>query len=515
MATAKRWRITSLTTVAGGDLTLSRLMLGMDGAPVAGTPVISSSVPPASGALVNLLDDSASTCTFAAQDVRAPGFWIELEFASAVNVSQVGFGAVNQAAFAREYQLFAMDTAPAQSVISVFSRAGIIYPGNSQLQWCDGVFSVQPAAQTALAAAALRFWRQCAVGSNGMHMVAGVNPGLLYVSHDGGASWSSGNSNAFPDKWYGCGISADGRTVLGVSYDASGVIARSVDGGATFTALSPSGGFWLGAHVSGGGSVMCVGSNTSGSRAKGVWISTDGGTSWAARPNAAMTGSFTSGCACDDSGQRVVVTDYQGYAYLSTDSGQTWSPITALGVYGWTGAGMSASGRIITLSRTNNTSLISTDYGATWAPVPGFPGLGLQWDGVDISHDESTILGATVGNYLYALGRAGVGVERRALRVIAPVQIVSIDLQDAGNGRIVGTVKKKSDPVDLPLHRRVRLHEEVSGRFIRETWSDAATGAYEFANINASARYYACAFDYAGRYQGVIATGLTPRVGDA
>jgi hypothetical protein len=59
------------------------------------------------------------------------------------------------------------------------------------------------------------------------------------------------------------------------------------------------------------------------------------------------------------------------------------------------------------------------------------------------------------------------------------------DLQDGGLGRIYGTVSRKQTPANVPLRRRVRLFEQRSGRFIRETWSQL-DGAYEFTQINAA-----------------------------
>jgi hypothetical protein len=58
-----------------------------------------------------------------------------------------------------------------------------------------------------------------------------------------------------------------------------------------------------------------------------------------------------------------------------------------------------------------------------------------------------------------------------------------------------------------PVRRRVRLHDQPTGRIVRETWSDAATGQWRFENIRAGT-YYAVAFDHTGAYSGVVETDI-------
>lgn len=79
---------------------------------------------------------------------------------------------------------------------------------------------------------------------------------------------------------------------------------------------------------------------------------------------------------------------------------------------------------------------------------------------------------------------------------------------DAGEFQIVGTTKNKATPSNLPVARRVRLHEQISGRLVRETWSDAS-GAYSFNGIRLTT-YYVVSFDHTGGFGGVIADNLTP-----
>lgn len=80
----------------------------------------------------------------------------------------------------------------------------------------------------------------------------------------------------------------------------------------------------------------------------------------------------------------------------------------------------------------------------------------------------------------------------------------------AGTGRIVGTVKEKSSPSNVPLARRVVLHEMASCRVLAETTSSAADGSYTFTGLSLTCKYYAVAFDHLGNYRGVVADNLVP-----
>ena len=86
----------------------------------------------------------------------------------------------------------------------------------------------------------------------------------------------------------------------------------------------------------------------------------------------------------------------------------------------------------------------------------------------------------------------------------------SVDVIWGGTGRIVGTVKEKGTPANVPVWRRVRLFHERTAALIAETWSDPVTGAYAFNNIKRDEVYFVLAFDHTGDYRGVVADNLTP-----
>ena len=95
------------------------------------------------------------------------------------------------------------------------------------------------------------------------------------------------------------------------------------------------------------------------------------------------------------------------------------------------------------------------------------------------------------------------------IRAIGSIHLTPNAGFDSGTYRITGTTKNKATPSDLPVARRVRLHEQSSGRLVRETWSDATTGAYSFTGLRLTT-YYVVSFDHTGGFGGVIADNLTP-----
>ena len=94
-----------------------------------------------------------------------------------------------------------------------------------------------------------------------------------------------------------------------------------------------------------------------------------------------------------------------------------------------------------------------------------------------------------------------------AVRALTKPISADIDVEDGGTYRVTGTTKVKGTP-DLAVSRRVRLHDQLSGRVVREVWSTAGTGAYAFNRIRLGT-FYIASFDHTGLQNGVIATNAT------
>lgn len=88
----------------------------------------------------------------------------------------------------------------------------------------------------------------------------------------------------------------------------------------------------------------------------------------------------------------------------------------------------------------------------------------------------------------------------------------TLDVEDGGIGVVYGAVSKEAVNESMPVWRRVRLHEQRSGRLIRETWSDSVTGVYSFSGLKIGPEYCAIAFDHEGQFTGVVADRLQAEV---
>jgi len=83
------------------------------------------------------------------------------------------------------------------------------------------------------------------------------------------------------------------------------------------------------------------------------------------------------------------------------------------------------------------------------------------------------------------------------------------DIYFGGMGQVVGTVK--NTPA-TPVRRRVLLIEEGTRAVIRETWSEAATGAYTFGRIAMNTTYTVVSYDHTQAFRAVVADRVVPEL---
>lgn len=109
MAKSTVWRITAVDT-QGQDLVLSRLRLLALGTRVDSGAVLTCTAAPVSGALPDLLGDSADSCSFAASDVSAPGFQIVFTLPAEQDVNGVELGLISSGTAPVALTLEALDS---------------------------------------------------------------------------------------------------------------------------------------------------------------------------------------------------------------------------------------------------------------------------------------------------------------------------------------------------------------------------------------------------------------------
>ena len=92
--------------------------------------------------------------------------------------------------------------------------------------------------------------------------------------------------------------------------------------------------------------------------------------------------------------------------------------------------------------------------------------------------------------------------------------VFAINQYRGSAGFVAGTVKERPkgapEGSEIPVMRRVRLYDERSGNCLRETWSDATTGAYRFDYIDMERIYTVLSYDHNGKFVAEAASGLAP-----
>lgn len=88
---------------------------------------------------------------------------------------------------------------------------------------------------------------------------------------------------------------------------------------------------------------------------------------------------------------------------------------------------------------------------------------------------------------------------------------VNTGMLGKGIGQVRGTIKEKGAP-DAPVKRRVRLLRDRDSMRIRETWSDAITGNYEFLRVDELQTYTVISYDHTLNYRAVVADRVTPEI---
>lgn len=216
--------------------------------------------------------------------------------------------------------------------------------------------------------------------------------------------------------------------------------------------------------------------------------------------------------------------------YLAVDddvykrSGDTFTKLSALpvsGLGGAQGAAFSPDGGYLASVRTlppylavfQRSGDTFTKLADPLVPPGGFP-WGLAW-----SPFTSTGAGIIAGGFDATPTRMGLAESTLIgegmtgyTQPILGATPTPIDIYDAGHGRIVGTVKEKNTPSNTALNRRVVLLSMPGSRAIRETWSDAETGAYEFTEVATDRVYTVVSYDHTDIYRAVLADNLRPEL---
>ena len=198
-------------------------------------------------------------------------------------------------------------------------------------------------------------------------IVAGEDGGLLHTSHDGGATWTAGNSTFAT--WISSASSAAGDRLYAVQY--GGDLLASTNYGATWAVVS---------------------NNPLVHSARGV--------AWEA-------------VTTSQDGRRIAGVIQNGPLVLSSDSGATWHAATlpdAQANHWWRWIDCSSDCRVMVAVSQNQEVFRSGDYGASWQSVTlklGNSTVAESWYRVEVSDDGQTVasvansFGGTSGSGIY------------------------------------------------------------------------------------------------------------------
>ena len=249
---------------------------------------------------------------------------------------------------------------------------------------------------SALEGGALDWFTGIAYGGNNTFVAVAVSYGRMVRSTDGGVTWTAipagNNGSTFPGTGYADGqISSIGSNGNGyfVAGSRGGAMARSTDGGATWTAIpagnngstfSPGNDSWINGIASNGSNIFLAGGGVRGQIAR----SEDSGATWTEIHNTGLQLHQTIQDIAYGGNNTFVAVAFHGGMARSTDGGATWAAIPA-------GESIFSMNNINAIASNGNNIFIavgnidqtfvgntdqmarSTDGGETWTAIPGGP----------------------------------------------------------------------------------------------------------------------------------------------
>ena len=273
-------------------------------------------------------------------------------------------------------------------------------------------------------------WRSAEYSGDGSKIVAAADNGYIYVSNDNGSTWLQ-CSSAGKKQWRSVAVSYDGQKIIAVAYlfRYGEYIARSIDGGNTWTTQKISG-----VYYPGGGTTLRVdkvswydvcmsddGSKIIASTAEygmaidhGVYTSSNGGSTWTQVDIPGVYSPKFYGISCSSDGTKVALVSGDiayttasgnGYIYTSINGGSSWTKRTAAGKRKWNDISVSSDGSILWACVTDGYLYKSTDSGVSWTEVTDLNSR--AWNSIKISPDGTKIIASVSGGYIYSSTDSG------------------------------------------------------------------------------------------------------------
>jgi hypothetical protein len=223
------------------------------------------------------------------------------------------------------------------------------------------------------------FWFNAAMSSDGTHRAALVYGGYVYVSNNGGFSWSARITDTTRN-WRKVSISSSGQVMIAVA--DTQLIYVSTDYGVTWTSRYNSLAYRSVAVAPDGSRATAV------AYTGRIYTTTDF-INWSIASTPILNLGWRS-VAMSNNGQFQTAVAYGDYIYRSADYGGTWSSVPLAGSRLWSVVAMSNSGQYQYASYEYGYIYRSADYGLTWSLLGTSP------------YNISDIATSTTGSIIYA-----------------------------------------------------------------------------------------------------------------
>ncbi len=290
-------------------------------------------------------------------------------------------------------------------------------------------------------------WSDIAMSNDGNVLTATVNGGKIYTSTDGGANWAA-YSDSTTRAWNSIAISDDGVKMVASVDD--GDLFLSLDAGQSWAAMSSAGQReWTSVSVSDDFErIVAVANNGR------VYVSEDLGLSWQVEGSIR---NWTDVAVSADS-LTVVGTANDG-VYLSRDGGETWANQGISGITGWSATAMAEDGSLLLAAAPSN--VIHTGPGVQGASIVT---AGIPIEVVPLNDDPFISV-----NQPMTVAEGGSGTIRGTAVGPAPVPAPVLLLgEDPDNS----DTQVQFRLVTYPVHGLLKLNGELLGVGSRITLAD-------------------------------------------
>lgn len=192
------------------------------------------------------------------------------------------------------------------------------------------------------------------VVGNGLSGSGGGSIGSVYVSSDGGQNWINISTNHLSGTYVSVACSANGKIVYAEPTGTTSAIAKSTDGGVTWTTSGNPLASGVGIACSADGSTLfntytsmaCSGNGTYLARVTGGTVSysiTGNGASWTGVTSTPWSPSSVTCVGASSDCTRMIVGVNGGYLYATANQGQSWTQLTT-SAQAWSSVWMSPDG---------------------------------------------------------------------------------------------------------------------------------------------------------------------------